>query len=140
MAAGHSADHNYLNHEKGLWSWLTTLDHKRIGVMYMITVMAFFFVGGIAALAIRTETPEMKRLVVSTQTFPTLFAPAIVITARSALRLLSLSDRTSYITSVSLSFGITCNFAFLQSCTILRNPSIFIPVDNHISKQSLVVS
>lgn len=46
---------NYINHEKGLMSWLTTLDHKRIGIMYMITVMVFFLVGGIFALLLRTE-------------------------------------------------------------------------------------
>lgn len=51
---GH-AGHNYLNHEKGLWSWLTTLDHKRIGLLYFGTVMLFFLIGGILALAIRTE-------------------------------------------------------------------------------------
>ena len=46
---------NYLNWEKGLWSWLTTLDHKRIGIMYMITVFSFFLLGGIFALLIRIE-------------------------------------------------------------------------------------
>ncbi len=46
---------NYLNHEKGLWSWLTTLDHKRIGLMYLATVLMFFLVGGIFALLIRLE-------------------------------------------------------------------------------------
>src|SRR6476660_5817800 len=46
---------NYLNWEKGLWSWLTTLDHKRIGILYAITVGIFFLTGGIAALLIRTE-------------------------------------------------------------------------------------
>lgn len=46
---------NYLNCEKGLWSWLTTLDHKRIGVMYMIAVMTFFLIGGIMALLLRLE-------------------------------------------------------------------------------------
>ena len=46
---------NYINHEKGLWSWLTTLDHKRIGILYMITVMLFFAIGGIYAMMIRTE-------------------------------------------------------------------------------------
>jgi cytochrome c oxidase subunit I len=46
---------NYLNHEKGLWSWLTTLDHKRIGILYMIAVMTFFLLGGIFAMLIRTE-------------------------------------------------------------------------------------
>lgn len=47
--------HNYLNHEKGLWSWLTTLDHKRIALMYLVSLMLFFAVGGIAALLMRLE-------------------------------------------------------------------------------------
>jgi cytochrome c oxidase subunit 1 len=57
MTSTHASDssHNYLNHEKGLWSWLTTLDHKRIGIMYFITVMTFFFIGGVFAMLIRTE-------------------------------------------------------------------------------------
>ena len=46
---------NYLNHSKGLMSWLTTLDHKRIGVMYLFTVLTFFLLGGIFALIIRME-------------------------------------------------------------------------------------
>lgn len=50
-----SSDVNYFNHEKGLWSWLTTLDHKRIGILYMISVMGFFLIGGIFAMLIRTE-------------------------------------------------------------------------------------
>jgi cytochrome c oxidase subunit 1 len=54
-AHAQSADSNYLNHEKGLWSWLTTLDHKRIGILYMISVFVFFFFGGLAAMAIRAE-------------------------------------------------------------------------------------
>lgn len=50
-----AAGKNYINHESGLWSWLTTFDHKRIGILYFITVMSFFLVGGLAALAIRLE-------------------------------------------------------------------------------------
>lgn len=46
---------NYINHEKGLWSWLTSLDHKRIGLLYMVTVFIFFLVGGIFAMLIRWE-------------------------------------------------------------------------------------
>jgi len=46
---------NYLNHSSGVLSWLLTLDHKRIGVMYLIGVLLSFFVGGLAALAVRTE-------------------------------------------------------------------------------------
>ncbi len=61
--AGHAAGHNYLNHEKGLWSWLTTLDHKRIGIMYFITVMTMFAIGGTAAMLIRTELFTANRMV-----------------------------------------------------------------------------
>jgi cytochrome c oxidase subunit 1 len=54
-AHAHAAGSNYINHEKGLWSWLTTLDHKRIGILYMVAVMFFFLLGGIFAMLIRTE-------------------------------------------------------------------------------------
>lgn len=53
-ATAHS-DKNYLNWQSGLWSWLTTLDHKRIGIMYMISVMIFFAIGGTFAMLIRWE-------------------------------------------------------------------------------------
>ncbi|MEQ1875928.1 MAG: cytochrome c oxidase subunit I [Bdellovibrionia bacterium] len=54
-AASNDPNINYLNHSKGLWSWLTTLDHKRIGLMYMITILTFFLIGGIFALLVRLE-------------------------------------------------------------------------------------
>ncbi len=47
---------HYLNApEKGLKSWLTTLDHKRIGVMYLWAVMFFFMFGGALAMLMRSE-------------------------------------------------------------------------------------
>jgi len=46
---------NYLNHETGLKSWLLTLDHKRIGLMYLASTMLFFLVGGVFALLVRAE-------------------------------------------------------------------------------------
>lgn len=55
MATATHSDKNYINEEKGLWSWLTTLDHKRIALMYMFSVMFFFLVGGIFALLLRGE-------------------------------------------------------------------------------------
>ena len=55
MSSAADSSKNYLNEESGLWSWLTTLDHKRIGIMYMITVLTFFFIGGVFALLIRAE-------------------------------------------------------------------------------------
>ena len=47
-------------HAQGLRSWLLTRDHKRIAVLYMLTVTFFFFAGGLAASLIRIElvTPE----------------------------------------------------------------------------------
>jgi cytochrome c oxidase subunit 1 len=51
---------NYLNNGHGLKSWLLTKDHKRIGIMYLITVSIFFFLGGLMAVGIRLElaTPQ----------------------------------------------------------------------------------
>lgn len=46
---------NYLKHSEGILSWIFTLDHKRIGVMYMIGVLTAFFVGGLLALGIRAH-------------------------------------------------------------------------------------
>ena len=68
-AATHAEGTNYLNHEKGLWSWLTTLDHKRIGILYMITVMTFFAVGGIYAMLIRTELFTAGETIMSAGTY-----------------------------------------------------------------------
>jgi len=47
--------HHYLNHNKSIASWLFTLDHKRIGLLYMVTVLAAFAIGGIFAILLRTE-------------------------------------------------------------------------------------
>jgi len=52
---GDHAGLNYINCERGIWSWLTTVDHKRIALLYLFTISIFFFVGGIAALLMRTE-------------------------------------------------------------------------------------
>ena len=51
---------NYLTHGRGLRSWLCTLDHKRIGVMYLVGILLCFFIGGVIALVIRLElfTPD----------------------------------------------------------------------------------
>ena len=37
---------HYLNADYGLKSWLLTIDHKRIAILYLITITLFFFVGG----------------------------------------------------------------------------------------------
>ena len=55
--ASATAEESYLGPSsgKGLWSWLTTTDHKRIAILYMVTVLTFFFVGGVFALLLRLE-------------------------------------------------------------------------------------
>jgi cytochrome c oxidase subunit 1 len=52
--AGH-ADKNYLNHSLGWASWAFTLDHKRIGIMYLVGTLVAFFVAGLLAMGIRAH-------------------------------------------------------------------------------------
>ncbi len=52
---GHAASENYLTHSRGFLSWVLTLDHKRIGVMYLVGVSTAFLLGGIFAVLLRTE-------------------------------------------------------------------------------------
>ncbi|HEX8169332.1 MAG TPA: cytochrome c oxidase subunit I [Thermoanaerobaculia bacterium] len=55
-----TARRNYINDEYGVLSWLLTRDHKRIAILYLISVTIFFIVGGIFAFLMRLEllTPE----------------------------------------------------------------------------------
>ena len=48
----------------GWRGWVTTVDHKRIGIMYATASMFFFIIGGVEALAIRSQlaAPEQKLL------------------------------------------------------------------------------
>src|SRR5689334_5508441 len=54
---------------RGLWGWLTTTDHKRIGLLYFFTTLAFFGAGGIEALLIRTQLAEPNGTVLSPEAF-----------------------------------------------------------------------
>ncbi len=49
---------------RGVYGWLTTTDHKRIGILYLFTSLAFFAAGGVEALLIRTQLigPEQQVL------------------------------------------------------------------------------
>lgn len=51
---------NYLNANYSLWSWLVTTDHKRIGILYMISMTVFFLIGGVAAVLFRLELMTPK--------------------------------------------------------------------------------
>ncbi len=57
---GGGEEENYLNARYGLASWLLTLDHKRIGILYLVVTTVFFIIGGLFATLIRLEllTPQ----------------------------------------------------------------------------------
>jgi cytochrome c oxidase subunit 1 len=57
----------------GLWSWLTTIDHKRIGVLYGVTAFILFLVGGIEALVIRAQLAQPNNDIVSAARYNELF-------------------------------------------------------------------
>ena len=59
--------------DNSIWSWITTVDHKRIGVMYGVTAFAFFLIGGIEALLIRLQLALPNSTVVDPDTFNQLF-------------------------------------------------------------------
>ncbi len=65
LAGGHGGVHgdghdvSYLHPKETIlatiWDWASTIDHKKIGVMYLVAVLFMFFLGGIAALVVRLE-------------------------------------------------------------------------------------
>ena len=64
---------NYLNETYGIKSWLLTLDHKRIGILYLITLAVFFLVGSMFASLIRFELMTPKGDLVEAETYNKLF-------------------------------------------------------------------
>ena len=61
------------DHRSGIVDWLTTVDHKKIGIMYGIAALFFFVVGGIEALLIRTQLAVPENDFVSAQLYNQLF-------------------------------------------------------------------
>src|SRR5205823_11756842 len=58
---------------KGLWGWMTTIDHKKIGILYLATAFAFFIVGGIEALILRLQLGGPNGHVVSADVYNQIF-------------------------------------------------------------------
>src|SRR5438067_3551481 len=57
----------------GVWSWLTTIDHKRIGLLYGCTAFFFFLAGGIEALLIRVQLARPNGHVLSADAYNQIF-------------------------------------------------------------------
>lgn len=64
---------NYLTVDTTLRSWLLTTDHKRIALLYFVSLTFFFFVGGAAAVLIRIELATPQADLVSSDTYNRLF-------------------------------------------------------------------
>src|ERR1700730_13844389 len=58
---------------RGWTSWITTTDHKRIGIMYMVTTFVFFCLGGVEALMMRLQLGAPNNTLVTPQTYNQLF-------------------------------------------------------------------
>ncbi len=65
---------NYLNAEYGWKSWLLTTDHKRIAILYLISITLMFFVGGIFAVLIRLELLTPQGDLVNSDTYNKFFS------------------------------------------------------------------
>src|SRR5438045_1008152 len=63
----------YLNVSHKVKSWLLTIDHKRIAILYLISITVFFFVGGFFATMIRLELLTPKGDLVQAETYNKLF-------------------------------------------------------------------
>jgi cytochrome c oxidase subunit 1 len=57
----------------GFWSWVTTVDHKRIGILYGVTAFAFFLIGGSEALLIRVQLARPEQNIVDEGLYNELF-------------------------------------------------------------------
>ncbi|MGH2571518.1 MAG: cbb3-type cytochrome c oxidase subunit I, partial [bacterium] len=68
-----TAAENYLNCDRGLKSWLLTMDHKRIGVMYLVATLSAFLLGGIFALLLRTEHLTPGQTIMDADTYNRMF-------------------------------------------------------------------
>ncbi len=57
----------------GFWSWITTIDHKRIGTLYLVTALFFFIVGGIEATLMRLQLASPNSELIGANVFSQLF-------------------------------------------------------------------
>jgi cytochrome c oxidase subunit 1 len=73
-AAAAPAHTSYESHEgTGVWAWLTTVDHKKIGALYLYTALIWFLVGGFEALLLRAQLMGPNGRVVSADMYNMLF-------------------------------------------------------------------
>ncbi len=57
----------------GFWSWFTTVDHKKIGILYGVTAFVFFVVGGVEALLIRAQLAQPDGTILNADQYNQIF-------------------------------------------------------------------
>jgi cytochrome c oxidase subunit 1 len=67
--AAHAEEANFLRADRGFWGWATTTDHKKIGIMFLYTILTFFVIAGISALLVRLELIAPGETIVGAQTY-----------------------------------------------------------------------
>lgn len=67
------AEPNYFEVKKGIGSWLYTLDHKRIGLMYLFAILGSLLLGGAFALLVRIELFSPGQTIISKDTYNSFF-------------------------------------------------------------------
>ena len=105
--------HEIWEERPGLLGWLTTVDHKRIGLLYLFTTMAFFLAGGVEALLMRTQLARPDQHVVSPETFNELFTTHGITMIFFAVIPMQIGAFGNYL--VPLMIGARAGFAVLPS-------------------------
>ena len=73
-ATKQSEPKNYLTADHTIASWLNTTDHKRIAVLYLISVTLMFFVGSVAAGLVRLELTSSQGLMLTSEAYNKMFS------------------------------------------------------------------
>jgi cytochrome c oxidase subunit 1 len=72
-ALDHAPAPAHAHRKTGLWSWITTVDHKRIGILYGATAFLFFMIGGLEALLLRIQLGTAENTFLSPELYNQLF-------------------------------------------------------------------
>jgi cytochrome c oxidase subunit I len=73
IAMPHARPRTRIDKTRGVLGWITTVDHKRLGIMYLYTTFFFFVVGGIMALLVRIQLAEPKNTFLSPEQYNEIF-------------------------------------------------------------------
>ncbi len=73
--APHAHEPDYLHAKSGIGSWIYTVDHKRLGIMYLASILMFFAIGGFFALLVRIELMTPGQTIMS----PTMYNKAFTL-------------------------------------------------------------